>query len=101
MSAKTAAAMLIALLTTVACFNRNNPQNNKIIADNRFEVATASVVLGASQLLVDTSNGDVWVLDGDRAPDAQWVLLTRGPEDAREPEPVEIPVPGEPSPPNE
>ena len=56
----------------------------------RFEVATASVILGARQLLVDTSNGDVWMLEGDRAPEAQWVLLSRGPEDAREPEPAVV-----------
>ena len=100
MTIKMSSAILLMLLLTLACFNRNNPQSN-ILADNRFEGATASSVLGARQLLVDTSNGDVWMLDGDRAPDAQWVLLTRGPEDAREPEPPEIPVPGAPSPPDE
>ena len=84
---KIRALMLVVLVSaTVACWNQN--QRN-IIADNRFEVATASLVLGARQLLVDTSNGDVWMLDGDQAPEARWVLLTRGSDDAREPEPGE------------
>ena len=61
-----------------------------VVADDRFVVVTGSLVLGARQLLVDSSNGDVWMLDGDRAPEARWVLLSRGPEDAREPEPVEV-----------
>ncbi len=92
-------ALLLVVLasTTVACFNENRSRNN-INADNRFEVATASVILGAGQLLVDTSNGDVWMLDGDRAPEARWVLLSRGPDDAREPEPVELQDIGEDSP---
>ena len=84
---KIRALMLVVLASaTVACWNQGS---KNIIADNRFEVATASLVLGARQLLVDTSNGDVWMLDGDQAPEARWVLLTRGPDDAREPEPAE------------
>lgn len=84
--------LIVAFVSTMAaCFNDNSPQNNDIVADNRFEVATASVILGARQLLVDTSNGDVWMLEGDRSPQAHWVLLSRGPDDVRTPEPVEIP----------
>ena len=87
---KIRALLLIALASTiVGCWNVNRSQN--ITADNRFQVATASVILGARQLLVDTSNGDVWMLEGDRAPEARWVLLSRGPEDVREPEPVVAP----------
>jgi hypothetical protein len=87
---KIRALLLVALVSTsVACWNVNRSQN--ITADNRFEVATGSLVLGARQLLVDTSNGDVWMLDGDRAPEARWVLLSRGPEDVRELQPVEDP----------
>ncbi len=87
---KIRALLLVALASTiVGCWNVNRSQN--ITGDNRFQVATASVILGARQLLVDTSNGDVWMLEGDRAPEARWVLLSRGPEDAREPEPVLVP----------
>jgi hypothetical protein len=88
------AAMLSAaalMLMTFGCFN-SGPHTNTIAA-SRFEVATGSVVLGARQLLVDTSNGDVWMLDGDRAPSAQWVLLARGPEDARELTEEQLPLP--------
>ena len=57
---KIRALLLVALVSTsVACWNVNRSQN--ITADNRFEVATGSLVLGARQLLVDTSNGDVIV----------------------------------------
>jgi hypothetical protein len=88
------AAVVLVAWTSVACFNKN--QGGHVIKpDSRFEVATASVVLGARQLLVDTSNGDVWMLDGDRAPEAQWLLLARGPEDIRESEPVVQDVPAE------
>jgi hypothetical protein len=76
---------------TLGCFN--DGQQNTTISATRFEVATGSVVLGARQLLVDTSNGDVWMLEGDRAPNARWVLLVRGPEDAREPETGTVQVP--------
>jgi hypothetical protein len=69
------------MLVTLACFNSGHTNT---IVESRFEVATGSVVLGARQLLVDTSNGDVWMLEGDQSPSAQWVLLARGPEDARE-----------------
>ena len=94
---KIRALLLIALASTiVGCWNVNRSQN--ITGDNRFQVATASVILGARQLLVDTSNGDVWMLEGDRAPEARWVLLSRGPDDAREPEPVELQDIGEESP---
>ncbi len=86
---KIRALLLIALASTVvACWNVNRSQN--VIAGNRFEVATASVILGAGQILVDTSNGDVWMLEGNRAPEARWVLLSRGPDDAREPEPEPV-----------
>lgn len=95
-SRMTAFLVMGCMLATVACFNNHKAQRNTIEAGNRFEVATASVVLGARQLLVDSSNGDVWVLEGDRAPGAEWVLLTRGPEDAREPEQPEPPTPLEP-----
>lgn len=84
--------LVIALASTiVGCWNVNKSQRNDIVADNRFVVATGSVILGAPQLLVDTSNGDVWMLQGDLAPEARWVLLSRGPEDAREPEALEEP----------
>lgn len=72
----------------LGCFN-SGPHSTTVSA-TRFEVVTGSVVLGARQLLVDTSNGDVWMLEGDRAPDASWVLLARGPEDVREPEQTPI-----------
>ena len=86
---KIRALLLIALVSTmVGCWNVNRSQTTS--ASNRFEVATASVILGARQLLVDTSNGDVWMLEGDRAPEARWVLLSRGPDDAREPEPAVV-----------
>ena len=94
MNRKTIAfAGVAAAALATACFNGNSPTS--ITLDNRFEVTTASVVLGARQLLVDTSNGDVWMLQGDRAPGAEWVLLTRGPDDARELEPIELPEPPE------
>jgi hypothetical protein len=76
------------VLAGAACFN--SPHNNVVEADHRFELTTASVVLGGRQLLVDTSNGDVWMLEGERAPGARWVLLARGPEDLREPARPEI-----------
>ena len=79
------------MLTTFACFN-SGPHTNTIAA-SRFEVATGSVVLGARQLLVDTSNGDVWMLEGDQPPSAQWVLLARGPSDVRKREKVQMPPP--------
>ncbi len=78
------AAIWIAGITalTTAC---NNGPRVTAVTSTRFEVATASVVLGAKQLLLDTSNGDVWWLEGERSGDAEWVLLARGPEDVREP----------------
>lgn len=96
----TTRALLLVLLasTALACFNDNSPQHVDIAADNRFQVATASVILGARQLLVDTSNGDVWMLEGDRAPEARWVLLSRGPDDARKLEPLEAGHPEQPPP---
>jgi len=82
------------VLMASACFNGNGPKT--VVTGDRFEVATASVVLGARQLLVDSSNGDVWVLEGDGAPEARWVLLARGPEDARQIEPRQVPEPDAP-----
>ncbi len=76
---------------SLGCFNEG--RTTTIVSATRFEVTTGSVVLGARQLLVDTANGDVWILEGDRAPGAQWVLLARGPDDAREPETATVQVP--------
>ena len=66
----------------VAC---NNGPRVTTISSTRFEVTTGSVVLGAKQLLVDTSNGDTWILEGERSAEPRWVLRARGPEDVREP----------------
>ena len=79
------------VLAALACFN-SGPHTTTLAA-SRFEVATSSVVLGGQQLLVDTSNGDVWVLEGARSPDAHWVLLVRGPEDARKLTEEDMPPP--------
>lgn len=79
----TSALLSIAIgMSALACFNSG--PHTTTISSTRFEVETGSVVLGARQLLVDTSNGDVWVLEGDRALEARWVLLARGPEDIRQ-----------------
>ena len=68
-------------VSALGCFNSG--PHSTTISSTRFAVETGSVVLGARQLLVDTSNGDVWVLEGERNPQARWVLLARGPEDIR------------------
>ena len=81
------AAAVLATLLGISC--HNGPRNIEV-SSTRFEVATGSVVLGARQLLVDTSNGDVWILEGTRPGVAQWALLARGPEDARESEPLAV-----------
>jgi hypothetical protein len=44
-------------MSALACFNSG--PHTTTISSTRFEVETASVVLGARQLLVETSNGDV------------------------------------------
>jgi hypothetical protein len=77
-----AVAIALLLATTTAWYNKGGTHTT--ISSTRFEVTTGSVVLGAKQLLVDTSNGDVWILEGN-VPDAHWVLLARGPEDVRDP----------------
>jgi hypothetical protein len=79
-----ATSILAAVATAtlaIGCFN-SGPYSTTV-SSSRFEVETGSVVLGARQLLVDTSNGDVWALEGGRDAEGQWVLLARGPEDAR------------------
>ena len=76
------AFMALAILA-LGCFNSG--RQTTTISSSRFEVETGSVVLGAKQLLVDTSNGDVWILEGGGPPNAEWILLARGPEDVREP----------------
>ena len=68
-------------MSALGCFNSG--PHKTMISSTRFAVETGSAVLGARQLLLDTSNGDVWVLEGVRDPEPRWVLLARGPEDIR------------------
>jgi hypothetical protein len=99
---KTVASLSLSLLCVLAfgCFNEG--RRVTAVSSSRFELETGSVVLGAKQLLVDTANGDVWILEGGRAPDAKWVLLARGPEDARELElQSQLPAWAQPAPPND
>ncbi len=85
----TLAVVVASILAGVGCFNEGG--HNYEVSATRFEVVTGSPLLGARQLLVDQSNGDVWVLDGTAAPNAKWVLLSRGPKDVRKPKKTVVP----------
>ena len=63
----------------------NGPRITTVSATH-FEVVTGSIVLGGRPLLVDTSNGDVWILEGERSDNPHWSIFTRGPDDVRPPE---------------